>query len=66
MADKIPKAPTERVGLFGVSTHSFQRTALTMMSSADIPLRVIQEISGHNQRLGPVAAIFGSITRAEA
>ena len=47
-ADKILKAPCVRVGLVGVSTHSFRRTALTMMSSAGIPLRVIQEISGHN------------------
>jgi hypothetical protein len=30
-----------------VSTHSFRRTALTQMSNAGIPLRVIQEISGH-------------------
>ena len=36
-----------RVGLEGVSTHSFRRTALTQMSNAGIPLRVIQEISGH-------------------
>ena len=48
MADKILKAACERIGLVGVSTHSFRRTALTMMSSAGIPLRVIQEISGHN------------------
>ena len=48
MADKILKAACDRVGLEGVSTHSFRRTALTMMSSAGIPLRVIQEISGHN------------------
>ncbi len=48
MADKILKAACDHVGLFGVSTHSFRRTALTMMSSAGIPLRVIQEISGHN------------------
>ncbi|MBD1864819.1 tyrosine-type recombinase/integrase [Trichocoleus sp. FACHB-46] len=33
--------------MIGVSTHSFRRTALTQMSSAGIPLRVIQEISGH-------------------
>ena len=37
----------KRVGLEGVSTHSFRRTALTQMSNAGIPLRVIQEISGH-------------------
>ena len=48
MADKILKSASLRVGLEGVSTHSFRRTALTMMSSAGIPLRVIQEISGHN------------------
>ena len=47
-ADKILKAAVARVGLEGVSTHSFRRTALTMMSSAGIPLRHIQEISGHS------------------
>jgi integrase/recombinase XerD len=47
-ADKILRDACSRVGLTGVSTHSFRRTALTMMSSAGIPLRVIQEISGHN------------------
>lgn len=36
-----------RVGLDGVSSHSFRRTALTQMSDAGIPLRIIQEISGH-------------------
>lgn len=36
-----------RIGLEGVSTHSFRRTALTQMSRAGIPLRTIQEISGH-------------------
>ena len=47
-ADRILRDACKRVGLVGVSTHSFRRTALTMMSSASIPLRVIQEISGHN------------------
>lgn len=47
-SDKILRNACKRVGLEGVSTHSFRRTALTMMSSAGIPLRVIQEISGHN------------------
>jgi integrase/recombinase XerD len=37
----------KRIGLEGVSTHSFRRTALTQMSNAGIPLRIIQEISGH-------------------
>lgn len=48
MADKILRDACLRVGLVGVSTHSFRRTALTQMSSAGIPLRHIQEISGHN------------------
>lgn len=30
-----------------MNTHSFRRTALTQMSNAEIPLRIIQEISGH-------------------
>ncbi|MBO3463030.1 site-specific integrase [Aetokthonos hydrillicola Thurmond2011] len=47
-ADKILRDTCKRVGLVGVSTHSFRRTALTMMSSAGVPLRHIQEISGHN------------------
>ncbi len=37
----------ERVGIEGGSTHSFRRTGLTQLSNAGIPLRVIQEISGH-------------------
>ena len=47
-ADKILKDACVRIGLVGISTHSFRRTALTMMSSAGVPLRHIQEISGHN------------------
>ena len=47
-ADKILKDACKRVGLEGVSTHSFRRTALTQMCNAGIPLRHIQEISGHN------------------
>lgn len=46
-AARILKAACSRVGIEGVSTHSFRRTALTQMSNAGIPLRVIQEISGH-------------------
>ncbi len=48
MADKLLKAACDRVELVGVSTHSFRRTALTQMANAGIPLRHIQEISGHN------------------
>lgn len=46
-ADLALRAACQRIGLEGVSTHSFRRTALTRMSNAGIPLRVIQEISGH-------------------
>jgi integrase/recombinase XerD len=46
-ADKILRAACRRVGLQGISTHSFRRTALTTMSNAGIPLRHIQDISGH-------------------
>jgi integrase/recombinase XerD len=48
MADKILKSACARIGVEGVSTHSFRRTALTQMHNAGIPLRHIQEISGHN------------------
>lgn len=48
MADRILKEACRRIGVEGVSTHSFRRTALTQMHNAGIPLRHIQEISGHN------------------
>lgn len=47
MADLILKAACKRVKIRGASTHSFRRTALTNMSNANVPIRVIQEISGH-------------------
>ena len=46
-AAQILKKACTKLGIVGVSTHSFRRTALTQMSNASIPLRVIQEISGH-------------------
>ena len=46
-AHKILRRACKRVGLEGVSTHSFRRTALTRMSDAAVPLRVIQKVSGH-------------------
>ncbi|WP_226889747.1 tyrosine-type recombinase/integrase [Nostoc sp. MG11] len=46
-ADKILRDTCVRLDIEGVSTHSFRRTALTRMSDAGIPLRHIQEISGH-------------------
>ena len=48
MADEILRDACKRIGVEGVSTHSFRRTALTQVSSAGIPLRTIQEISGHS------------------
>jgi integrase/recombinase XerD len=47
-ADRILREAFDRAGIEGASTHSFRRTALTQMSNAGIPLRVIQEISGHS------------------
>ena len=46
-ADKALRKAMRRVGLIGVSSHSFRRTALTQMSNNGTPLRVIQEVSGH-------------------
>lgn len=46
-AARILRNACKRVGIEGASTHSFRRTALTMMSDTGIPLRVIQEVSGH-------------------
>jgi integrase/recombinase XerD len=46
-ASRILRGACKQAGIIGASTHSFRRTALTQMSNAGIPLRVIQEISGH-------------------
>jgi integrase/recombinase XerD len=46
--DKILREAFSRASIEGASTHSFRRTALTQMSNAGIPLRIIQEISGHS------------------
>lgn len=47
MADLILKAACKRIRVRGASTHSFRRTALTNLSNAGVPIRVIQEVSGH-------------------
>jgi integrase/recombinase XerD len=47
-ADRILREAFSRTDIEGASTHSFRRTALTQMSNAGIPLRIIQEISGHS------------------
>ena len=46
-ADKVLRTACQRIGVPGVSTHSFRRTALTQMHNAGVPLKHIQEISGH-------------------
>lgn len=56
--EKIFKAACGRVEIVGASTHSFRRTALTQMSNAGVPLRVIQEISGHSN-LGTLQRYLG-------
>ena len=47
-ASLILRNACRSIGLEGVSTHSFRRTALTQMSDSNIPFRVIAEISGHH------------------
>ena len=47
-ASRILRDVCNSLDVEGVSTHSFRRTALTQMSNAGIPLRVIQKISGHH------------------
>ncbi|MBE9117206.1 site-specific integrase [Lusitaniella coriacea LEGE 07157] len=46
-AARIFRRACQRVNIIGASTHSFRRTALTQLSNEGIPLRVIQEVSGH-------------------
>ena len=46
-ASRILRKACHKIGIQGASTHSFRRTALTMMSNEGIPLRIIQEVSGH-------------------
>jgi integrase/recombinase XerD len=46
-ADKILRSALSQLGIEGASTHSFRRTCLTTMHRAGVPLKVIQEISGH-------------------
>ncbi len=46
-ASRILREAFDRIGVKGASTHSLSRTALTTMSNSRIPLRVIQQVSGH-------------------
>ncbi len=45
--DHALRLACRKLGLHGVSTHSFRRSALTAASSKGVPLRHLQEISGH-------------------
>jgi len=54
-AARILRKACARVGIEGASTHSFRRTALTLMSDTNIPLKVIAEVSGH-RNLGQLQA----------
>ncbi len=46
-AAAIFREACQRVDIVGASSHSCRRTALTLMSNLGVPLRVLQEISGH-------------------
>jgi integrase/recombinase XerD len=46
--DQALRVACKKIGVLGVSTHSFRRSALTAASSKGVPLRVIQSISGHS------------------
>ena len=41
------KITIERLGLLGVSSHSYRRSALSSASSKGLPLKAIQTLSGH-------------------
>jgi integrase/recombinase XerD len=45
--DRILRHALAQANIAGASTHSFRRTCLSTLSAAGVPLRVIQEISGH-------------------
>ncbi|MBX9942413.1 MAG: site-specific integrase [Candidatus Obscuribacterales bacterium] len=47
-AHNILNEAFDSIGVDGASSHSMRRTCLTNMSRAGIPLRTIQEISGHS------------------
>ena len=46
-ASHILQDACKRVGLLGVSTHSFRRSTITAMHRAGVGLKTIQSISGH-------------------
>ena len=46
--DEKFRSACKKLGIEGASTHSFRRSALTAASSAGIPVRHIQALSGHS------------------
>ena len=46
-ADKTLRQACDYVGLKGVSTHSFRRTGITKLHDAGVPLRTLQQRTGH-------------------
>ncbi|MCU0570497.1 MAG: site-specific integrase [Oculatellaceae cyanobacterium Prado106] len=46
-ASAILSEAFDRVGIDGASTHSFRRTTITHMHNSRVPIKHIQEISGH-------------------
>ncbi len=46
--DEGLRAACRKVGLEGVSTHSFRRSALTQASAAGVSTRLLQSLSGHS------------------
>ena len=46
--DKKLREACARVGIQGASLHSLRRSALTLAHSRNVPIRVIQQISGHS------------------
>ena len=45
--DHAIRKATDYIGLPGVSSHSFRRTAITKMYRAGVDLKTIQQRSGH-------------------
>ena len=46
-ADKALRATTARLGMHGVSTHSFRRSLAQSAVGRGVPLHVVQKITGH-------------------
>ncbi len=46
-ADKALRQACDYIGLKGISTHSFRRTGITKLHDAGVPLRTLQQRTGH-------------------